>query len=159
MNKNFRQNKRPSGQETLIIFLIAVFRGRGRQGQGWEEGCPDDWGLVRCQCWRPLPRYIKLLIYYTPTIITPLCRRSQKVYSGTISEVNLQVFLSDTDIFMLNYVSSLMKDRDTYLPLLSFFQSPDRPLENVGARVLDTNSTFFWFEHLPGRGRGSVISV
>ena len=46
------------------------------------------------------PRYIKLLIYYTPpaTIITPLCRRTQKS-SETISEVNLyRCFLSEMDI-------------------------------------------------------------
>ena len=58
---------------------------------------------------------------------------------------------------MLNYVSSLLKDPDSYLPLLSFFQSPDRPLENVGARVLDTNFTFFWFEHLPGSVSGLAL--
>ena len=111
-------------------------------------------GWPRCQCYTSAhyPRYIKLLIYYTPTIITPLCRMSQKVFWSNLSNLrwaSFRCFCDKRKKCSCSIMFHLLKKLDSYLSFCIFY-SPDRPLENVGARVLDTNSTFFWFEHLLG---------
>ena len=137
-------------KETSIIFLIGVFRGRGHLGQdalmtGYSRGVSAG------AHYTPLYQIADLL--HTSHYNTPLQEDSKSPVKQLPRSI-FRCFLSDTDIFMFNYVSSL-PERPRYLSFsFEFFESPDRPLENVGARVLDTNSTFFWFEHLPGCSGG-----